>query len=294
MLTRRQFTGVLGTGLAVALNPRATGAFQGGGSALEQTVAAVEQRLRARVGMTILDTGAQRRWTHRASERFPLCSTFKLLAAAAVLARVDQGRESLERRVLYERSDLVAYSPITEPRAGGGMTIAELCEAAVTLSDNTAGNLLLKSLGGPQGITDFARSVGDVVTRLDRWETDLNEATPGDPRDTTSPEAMATTVETLVSGQRLSPRSTAQLVAWMESSKTGDAKLRAGLPKDWRTGDKTGAGAHGSLNDVAVTWPPHRKPIVIALYITETAATTDEGNAAMAEIARATTRVLGY
>ena len=294
MLTRRQFTGVLAAGAVAALTSRRTAALQGAGTTLERTLADVERRLRARLGASILDTGNGRHWGYRAGERFPMCSTFKLLAAAAVLTRVDRGLESLDRRIGIDRSALVTYSPVTEPRAGGTMTLAELCEAAVTLSDNTAGNLILTSLGGPQGVTDFARALGDRVTRLDRWETALNEATPGDTRDTTSPDAMATTVGALVNGERLSQASTAQLVSWMVSSKTGDAKLRAGLPKDWRTGDKTGAGAHGSVNDVAATWPPNRKPIVIALYITDTTSTTDDANAAMAEIARAVTRSLGY
>lgn len=294
MLTRRQFTGVLGASAVAALTSRRTAARQGAGTTLEQTLADVERRLRARLGASILDTGNGRHWGYRASERFPMCSTFKLLAAAAVLSRVDRRLESLDRRIGIDRNALVTYSPVTELRAGGSMTLAELCEAAVTLSDNTAGNLILTSLGGPQGVTDFARALGDRVTRLDRWETALNEATPGDTRDTTSPDAMATTVGALVNGERLSQASTAQLVSWMVSSKTGDAKLRAGLPKDWRTGDKTGAGAHGSVNDVAATWPPNRKPIVIALYITDTTSTTDDANAAMAEIARTVTRRLGY
>ena len=243
--------------------------------------------MKARLGVSVLDTATERRMSYRGDERFPMCSTFKALAAAAVLKRVDAGKEDLNRRVHFEPAELVTYSPVTKDKAGeAGMTIAELCHAAVTISDNTAANLLLKTIGGPGGITELARSVGDTVTRLDRWETDLNEATPGDPRDTTSPDAMAASIKALAVGDALSDASRAQFAEWLVANKTGDARFRAGLPKDWRIGDKTGSGAHGTTNDVGIVWPPGRKPFIIAMYVTETSAPADERNTAFAEIAR--------
>ena len=173
------------------------------------------------------------------------------------------------------------------------MTLGELCEAAMTQSDNTTANLILKALGGPPAVTRFARSLGDPVTQLDRWETDLNEATPGDPRDTTTPDAMAANLHALAVDGGLSQRSRGRLNAWLVANKTGDARLRAGLPKDWRIGDKTGSGDHGTAKDVAVMWPPRRGPLVASVYITETKAFFDECNAAIAEVGRAVRTALG-
>jgi beta-lactamase class A len=253
----------------------------------ERRLADIERALGARLGVAVIDTGSGRRWTRRATERFPMCSTFKVLASGAILARVDRGAERLDRRIVVQAADLVTYSPVTEKRVGGdGMALAELCEAAITRSDNTAGNLLLKSIGGPPGVTAFARTLGDGTTRLDRWETALNEATPGDPRDTTTPASMANDLHALVLGHRLSTRSRAQLMAWLVSNKTGDAKLRAGLPADWRVGDKTGGGDHGTMNDIAIVWPPARAPLVVCVFMTETSASFDDRNAAIAQIAR--------
>lgn len=252
---------------------------------LDEVVRSLESRLGARIGMAVIDDHTGRAWNHRAGERFALTSTFKALAAAALLARVDRGEERLDRRVVFAASDLVTYSPATEKRVGEpGMTLAEIAEAAVTLSDNTAGNLLLKAIGGPAGLTTFQRSLGDDVTRLDRWETDLNEATPGDPRDTTTPSAMVHSLRELMVGRALSPASREQLTAWMVGDRVGDALLRAGLPKDWRIADKTGAGGNGARGIVAVVWPPNRKPATVAIYIAETRATMAERNAAIAEI----------
>nr|WP_247881146.1 class A beta-lactamase [Skermanella sp. TT6] len=295
-VTRRGFSAMVGSLLAggAIMRPGIVPAAAGSGGDLAGKLAEVERRLGARLGAAILDTESGRRWSHRADERFPLCSTFKAIACGAVLAKADAGREDLERRIRFEAADVVTYSPVTQDRVGGaGMTLAEICEAAMTRSDNTAGNIILDSLGGPSGVTEFARSLGDDVTRLDRRETDLNEATPGDPRDTTSPAAMVANLESLVLGNVLSPPSRDRLTAWLVSNKTGDAKLRAGLPKDWRIGDKTGGGDHGTMNDVAVIWPPNRKPTIVSIYMTETKASFDDRNAAIAEIGRALKIALG-
>ncbi len=250
-------------------------------------LAALERRYGGRLGVAALDLGSGVRVEQRANERFAMCSTFKLLAVGVVLTRVDRLEEQLDRRVVFGKEALVTYSPATEKRVGApGMTVAELCEAALTLSDNTAGNLLLASFGGPPALTEFARSLDDAVTRLDRIETELNEATPGDPRDTTTPRAMLEHVQRLVLGEALSPESCSQLTSWLIANRTGDDRLRAGLPKDWRVGDKTGAGNHGATNDVAVAWPPGRAPLLMSVYYAESSATPEQRNAVIADVAR--------
>lgn len=248
----------------------------------------VEDRLQARLGLAVLDEQTGSSWKYQADQHFPLCSTFKVLASSAFLARVDRGEDSLDRRVVISEDDLVSYSPFTETRVGDqGMTMAEICEAALTLSDNTAGNKILESIGGPSAVTDFARSIGDGVTRLDRWETELNEALVGDERDTTSPNAMAQTMRELLLGDTLSENSKQQLQNWMIANKTGDAKLRAGLPSSWAIGDKTGGGNNGTMADVAIVWPVNRQPLIVAVYMTQTTASFDDRNAGIAEIAKA-------
>ena len=273
-------------------------AFIGGGALAqtgaraspEQAMAEIEKRLGARLGVAMRDTGSGAQVRYRADERFPITSTFKFLAAAAALARIDAGVESLDRRVRFAKSDIVTYSPATEKHADGeGMTIAEICDAAITLSDNTAGNLLLASIGGPEGLTRYARSLGDEITRLDRIETDLNEARPGDVGDTTSPGAMLGNLEKLLLGETLTAASRARLTNWMLANKTGDTRLRAGAPNGWRVGDKTGAGGNGTNNDIAILWPPGGKPILIAAYLTECARSVEERNAALADVARVLT-----
>ena len=254
---------------------------------MHQACAALERRHGGRLGVAILDTAGTMRIAHRGDERFPMCSTFKALAAAFVLARVDTGRDSLSHRVVYGREDLVTYSPVTERHVGeAGLTMGELCEAAVTLSDNTAANLILDRVGGPAGLTAYLRTIGDDTTRLDRRETDLNEATPGDPRDTTTPLAMLETLRRLVLGDDLSASSRHQLTAWLVANRTGGRRLRAGVPSGWRIGDKTGSGAHATTNDVAVLWPPGRAPIIVTAYYMGAEASSDERDAVLAEIGR--------
>ncbi|BDA85785.1 beta-lactamase [Aureimonas sp. SA4125] len=290
MLTRREFSTLMATslaGTALCGPPRALAATGGDGD-IAAMLAEAERSLQARLGVCALDSQTGRRWQHRADERFPMCSTFKVVACGALLARVDAGMEDLSRRIRFQSDDLVSYSPVTKNHVGGeGMTLSDICAAALTLSDNTAGNLILGSIGGPAGVTDFARSLGDAGTRLDRIETELNEATPGDPRDTTTPAGMVTSLHALLAGGTLSAASRQQLAAWMVASKTGDSRLRAGMPKEWRIGDKTGTGDYGTANDIAVIWPIGRQPLFIAVYITQTEADLDERNATIAAIGRA-------
>jgi len=257
-------------------------------------LAALEQAHGGRLGVAILDTATGRRINHRGEERFPMCSTFKLLAAAAVLARVDRGELALAQRIEFSKDDLVAYSPVTGTRTGApGMTLAEVCEAVITLSDNTAGNLLLDRIGGPAGWTAFARSLGDDVSRLDRRETMLNEAIPGDPRDTTTPAAMLRDMQAVLLGHVLSEASREQLVAWLQATRTGDKRLRAGFPQGWRVGDKTGTSDNGVVNDIAIAWPPHRPPLLVATYYAETTRGVDDASAVIAEVARIAAAMAG-
>lgn len=238
-----------------------------------------------RLGVCILDTATGRRLVHRAGERFPMCSTFKLLAAAMVLQRVDQGQERLDRPIAIERAVILPHSPATEPNVGGTMTMGALCEATLTQSDNAAANLMLTSFGGPAALTAYLHALGDPVTRLDRNEPSLNEAIAGDPRDTTTPAAMLGLVRKLVLGDALKPGSRAQLRDWLIANKTGGQKIRAGLPAGWQVGDKTGGGAFGTNNDVAIVWPPGRRPILVAAYLTQTTAPLAQRDAALAAVA---------
>ncbi len=255
---------------------------------LVATIKALETRLGGRVGAYVEDTATGTVWVHRADERFPLTSTFKTLACAALLTRVEQGEERLDRIMPFLEADLVAHSPISKTRvAAGSMELGEACEATMTVSDNTAANMVLMALGGPSGVTAYARSIGDDTTRLDRWETALNEGRPGDPRDTTTPRAMAENMRRLVLGDALPMAARTQLTTWLIGNKVGDAVLRAGVPRDWRVADRTGAGGFGSRAIAAVMWPPARLPVLATVYVTETEASFADRNAAIAEIGSA-------
>ena len=250
-------------------------------------LAALEARAGGRLGVAALDTGTGRRIAHRGEERFPLCSTFKVLLAGAVLARVEKGQERLDRPIAYTKADLLEYAPVAAARlAEGRMTVEALCAAAVEASDNTAANLLLQALGGPAEVTAFARSLGDPVTRLDRTEPTLNTALPDDPRDTTTPTAMAESLKAMLLGGGLEPESCQRLEGWMRGSLTGGDRLRAGLPATWTVGDKTGTGDRGTVNDVAILRPPGRAPILVAAYYTGSRAPLKDRNAVLAEVGR--------
>ncbi|AHI66983.1 PEN family class A beta-lactamase, Bpc-type [Burkholderia thailandensis] len=236
--------------------------------AAEQQLRELESTFDGRLGFVALDTATGARIAHRADERFPFCSTFKTMLSAAVLARSAGDAALLQRRIPYAKRDLVRYSPITEKHVGAGMTVAELCAATLQYSDNTAANLLIALLGGPQAVTAYARSIGDATFRLDRRETELNTAIPGDERDTTTPAAMAASVRRLLVGDALDTAQRAQLNAWMLGNKTGDARIRAGVPAGWRVADKTGTGDYGTGNDIGVAYPPDRAPIVFVVYTT--------------------------
>lgn len=285
MITRRTLIGAtLLVGPSLLMFPALAG---GAGLSLEQRLAALERRHGGRLGVAIFDTASQRMISHRGDERFALCSTFKCLAVACVLARVDRQQEDLSRLLVYGKEQLVPYSPTTEKHAdGSGLSVGSVCEAAITLSDNTAANLLLDSLGGSQVLTAWLRSIGDPATRLDRREPELNENRPGDLQDTTTPHAMLQTLNRLVLGDVLSPASRDQLIAWLVNNKTGDDKLRAGLPEGWRVGDKTGSNGRNASNDVAVIWPPRRPPIIVTVYCSDARGSSDQLDALIADVGR--------
>jgi beta-lactamase class A len=282
---RRHFNTAAMLGLAAACG--VAKAQKNSGDPGDSPWAAIEAASGGRLGVAVLDTATGRTDGHRLDERFPMCSTFKWLAAALVLRRVDEGAERLERRIRFGTDALVGHSPVAEKHVGGdGLSMAQLCEATVTVSDNAAANLILDSFGGPPALTRFARTLGDSMTRLDRTEPALNEARPGDPRDTTTPRAMTVSLQAAVLGNALSAGSRAQLVQWLEAAQTGMQRLRAAVPAGWRAGDKTGTGSRGSTNDVAVFWPPNRAPLVVAAYLTDTSAPAAQRNAALAEVGR--------
>ena len=247
----------------------------------------LEQRVGGRLGVAALDVASGARLGHRANERFAMCSTFKLLAVSALLHRVDQGRDHLDRVIAYGEADLLDYAPVTRAHLkAGGLALSDLCQAAIELSDNTAANLILRQIGGPAGVTAFARGLGDGLTRLDRNEPTLNTAIPGDPRDTTTPAAMLADLRALSLGAALAPASRERLNGWLRDCQTGAAQLRAGFPAGWRVGDKTGSGVNGTNNDVAVAWAPGG-PILVASYLTQAAhASEDARKAVHADVAR--------
>ena len=250
-------------------NANASGVTAGEADAVRE-LAAIEASVGGRVGVFALDTGSGRTFAQRADERFAMCSTFKWVLAAAVLARVDRGELALDRRIPYGKADLLEYAPITsEHVAEGALPVEMLARAAVTVSDNTAANLLLAQVGGPAGFTAFVRQAGDAVTRLDRTEGTLNANEPGDPRDTTSPRAMVGLLRAVFCGEVLKPASRERLLDWMKACETGKKRLRAGFPGDWVVGDKTGTGENMAVNDLAIAVPPGRAPILVAVYMSE-------------------------
>ncbi|MEN2429841.1 class A beta-lactamase [Comamonas thiooxydans] len=238
---------------------------------LSDELAALEIQAQGRFGLYVLDTvsGAEAGW--RGDERFPMCSTFKTLLAARMLYLAQRDEIRLWRKLYYSPSEVVAWSPISEKRAGanGGMTVQELCEAMVLVSDNTAANVLLEASGGPAALTQWLRELGDGTTRLDRNEPSLNTALPGDERDTTTPQAMVQSLQKLLLGDVLEGYARALLQQWLVDSRTGDKRVRAGMPGDWKVGGKTGSGERGTACDTLIVWPTAQSaPLLVTAYLT--------------------------
>ncbi|AOR70669.1 class A beta-lactamase [Burkholderia stabilis] len=256
-------------------------------------LADLERDAGGRLGVCAIDTASGRIVEHRPNERFPFCSTFKAMLSAAVLAQSVERPGLLQQRVTYSKADLVNYSPVTEKHVDTGMTVAAMCEAAIQYSDNSAANLLMKLLGGPSAVTAYARSIGDDAFRLDRWETELNTALPGDLRDTTTPAAMAASMRVLTLGDALPAAQRAQLVTWLRGNKVGDKRIRAGVPAGWTVGDKTGTGDYGTTNDAGVIWPASGAPIVLVVYYTQAQADARSKDDVIASAARIVARAFG-
>ncbi|HHF3260568.1 CARB family carbenicillin-hydrolyzing class A beta-lactamase [Vibrio diabolicus] len=239
-------------------------------SQLNEDIALIEQQTSSRVGVSVWDTQTDERWDYRGDERFPLMSTFKTLACATMLSDMDSGKLSKNATAKVDERSIVVWSPVMDKLAGQNTRVEHACEAAMLMSDNTAANLVLNEIGGPKAVTMFLRTIGDKATRLDRLEPRLNEATPGDNRDTTTPNAMVNTLRTLIEGETLSYESRVQLKIWMQDNKVSDSLMRSVLPTGWSIADRSGAGGHGSRGINAIIWKENHRPVYISIYVTET------------------------
>jgi beta-lactamase class A len=290
MIDRRYFlvgSGAVLSGCAVAANGRSRHAnFDAIEASLGQG---------GRLGVAAMNTATGQVLTHRPNERFALCSTFKVALAAAWLARVDQGVSSLSDLIPFSAADLTDYAPIIRANLElGRLPLEQLCAAVAEVSDNAAANLLLRPIGGPAGLTAIMRGWGDQVSRLDRYEEELGTNLAGDLRDTTSPAAMLGLMRVLLLGEALTRDSRTRLIGWMEGATTGLQRLRSGVPRTWRVGDKTGNGGNGAANDLVIAWPPRASPILIASYMSGGTAERSERDAGHAAVARAVVQEFGY
>ncbi|MEU7556378.1 class A beta-lactamase [Streptomyces sp. NPDC044571] len=271
---RRILGGAAATALAVVLPPGGRAFAKGAGEdGIAGRLRALERAHSARLGVFAADAVTGRAVLYRADELFPMCSTFKTIAVAAVLRDLDRDGRFLAKRIRYTKTDVTesGYAPVTgmSETLEAGMTVEDLCAAAIDHSDNAAANLLLRELGGPDAVTRFCRSLGDRVTRLDRWEPALNSGEPGRVTDTTSAQAIGRTYARLTIGDALSTPDRERLAGWLLGNTTGGNRLRAGLPKDWSVAEKTGTGGYGTTNDVGIAWPPGRGPITMAVLSTQ-------------------------
>ncbi|QYC43464.1 Beta-lactamase FAR-1 precursor [Nonomuraea coxensis DSM 45129] len=270
----------VGTGTATASTTEAAvSQVKGGQAQVTKELRALEKSYKGRIGAYAIDTATGRTVGYRSGERFPLLSTFKAPVCAAALHKASTTSPGLMDKVVkWTKADLKPHSPTTEKHVEDGLTVAQLCEATITLSDNTAGNMVLKQVGGPAGLTRYFRSLKDPVSRLDRWETELNDWTAKERRDTTTPAAISRDLRLLTWGDALNAQDRRRLNGWLRANQTGDARIRAGLPKSWTIGDKTGTNAEiGGANDIAVIWPDKGSaPIIMAVYTTRSTPSVDD------------------
>jgi beta-lactamase class A len=272
------------TGLLAVLVPVKAGEAPSGAAPF---IELEKQHPGSRIGVTAVDVSTKRRIDYRSDERFVMCSTFKVLAAAAVLKRVDENKEKLDRFVKYGEAELLSYAPVTRAHVKeGGMTLEALCAAAVELSDNTAANLLLAAIGGPEKWTEFARSLDDKVSRLDHTEPELNITRPGKEDDTTTPAATCANLQRLLMADTLAVASRTKLEDWMRQNQTGATMIRAAVPAGWQVGDKTGRSGDGDTNDIAIVRPPDGGPIFIAIYTVDPAESQEARNQLVADVAK--------
>lgn len=262
-------------------------------AALKQALVKLERASRGRLGVSLFDTGSGQTFSYRGDERFLMLSSFKTLASAYVLARSDKGEAPLNRRVPITEADILDYAPVTRLHIGQqGMTLAELCHATITTSDNTAANLILRSYGGPQALTQFVRSLGDTVTRHDRYEPELNQLNSLEPMDTTSPNAMSKTLNRLLFGAALNSKSRKLLRSWLVANTTGDRRLRSSVPSSWIVGEKTGT-AQAGVNDVGFVQAPSSSAVIVAVYLEGDALAAPERDQIIAEVGRRVAEVIG-
>lgn len=256
----------------------------------DREFAKLEEKYDANLGVFALDTGTNKTVTYHPDERFAYASTHKALAVGALLQQ--KSIEDLNERIFYTRDDLVNYNPITEKHVDTGMTLRELADASLRYSDNTAGNLILQQLGGPDGFKEALENIGDDVTLPERFEPDLNEVNPGETHDTSTPRALATSLQKYVLGQSLPEDKRALLTDWMKRNTTGNALIRAGVPKSWEVADKTGAGSYATRNDIAILWPPKGDPIVLAILSNRTEKDAEYNDKLIAEAAKQAVKTL--
>ena len=290
--------GVYGTAAASAATaPSKAVSGPGDGEAgARKELRALEASFKGRIGAYALDTATGKTIAYRSGERFPLLSTFKAMASAAALHKARTSDPGLMERVVHwTAADLKPNSPVTEKHVADGLTVAELCKAAITYSDNTAGNMVLKQIGGPAGLTRYFRTLKDPISRLDRWESELNDWTPKERRDTTTPASIAGDLRKVTAGDALAAKDRATLNSWLMANTTGGARIRAGLPTTWTIGDKTGTGStYGTANDIAVIWPAKgAAPIIMAIYTNRPAADAAVDQKAIADTAAILARGLG-
>jgi beta-lactamase class A len=283
MIARRELlAGAVAAAFAVTTSP-AAGAAEKGDSTLKR----IRERIGGRLGVHALDSQSGKRWGLDESSRYAMASTFKLPLAAALLWQVDRKAFTLDHTLGIARKDVIEHSPVVEAKIAAGadaMTIRDLCHAILVQSDNAAANVLLNGIGGPKGLTNFFRSLGDDISRLDRNEPGLNNNMHGDPRDSTTPRSMVDSMLRIFTQDVLTLPSRALLIEWMIASRTGLDRVRAGLPKSWNPGDKSGTGANGAFNDLVIAYPPNRRPVFVAVYMSESTRSPAELAAAQVEI----------
>lgn len=260
---------------------------------LRRTIPGIERAAGGPIGIALIDTATGARFAHRADQRFPMCSTFKLLLAAQLLHGAQTGKWAMSDRLPVSRADMLNNAPFSQTRIGGSASLAELAEAMTVLSDNPAANLALTRIGGPAALTAWLRGIGDGITRLDRGEPEMNNETPGDPRDTTTPAAMLATCRRLLTGGPLSASNRAQLLQWMAASRTADTMIRAALPAGWREANKTGAGSWHARNIVSIITPPGRPPIWVAAFLFAARSELAERNRQFVPLGRAIVEAVG-
>lgn len=289
LLSRRDFiVGVAATGVLAACQPAK--------SEEPTSFDDLEDRYQALIGVYAVDLESSATVEHRADERFAICSTFKAYAAARILQMAKTGHANLDAMVPITAADIVVNSPVLSPAVGARMALRDICAAALTQSDNAAGNIMLRTIGGPSAVTDFARSIGDSQTRLDRWEPDLNDAAPGDLRDTTTPRALCGGYRAILVGDALPGASQYQLQRWMSETTTSTRRFRAGLPAEWTSADKTGSGDYGSTNDAGMLVGPKHERVMLTVLIRTRTLRRDAGpfNEAVAESVRSVLARLGH